>query len=134
MTQLWKVSSESPQDTANAKVFSPWTIFIIWYTWIATYLLWNILFSASLICFHGRAAQSSLSHRLLTERDVKINPALVCLQLACIAHIPEGWKTLLDTCMVSLGWKCEICEKRVTWRLKYRMWWIFVVVSLQMCC
>ena len=73
--------------------------------------------------FVGRhSAESALTGRILTERNVRINPASVstaCLDENISMHrikhyfSPEGWKTLLVTWekVVSLGWRCGICKK-----------------------
>ena len=75
--------------------------------------------------FVGRhAAESALTGRILTKRDVKINPASVstaCLDENISMHrikhylTPEGWKTLLNTWekVISLDWKCWVCKKEL---------------------
>ena len=80
---------------------------------LSSIFIWQ--FSDMLSWFVGRhAAESALTGRILTERDVKINPTSVstaCLDENISMHFikhyfsPEGWKTLLDTWekVVSLG-------------------------------
>ena len=80
-----------------------------------------------------------LSGRILTEKDVKINPASVstaCLDENISMHriklyfSSEGWTTVLSTWekVVSLGWRCGICKKELDGDQ-----WMPFMVSLQMC-
>ena len=79
------------------------------------------------------AAESALTGHILTEKDVKINPA--CLdenismhRIKCYFPQPTQrktekvvwphetrWKTVLSTWekVVSLGWRCGICKKEL---------------------
>ena len=86
-------------------------------------IYYHFLFTTQ-ICFHGDAAESALTGHILTEKDVKINPASVstaCLDENISMHrikhyfSSEGWKTVVSTWekVVSLGWRCGIRKKEL---------------------
>ena len=79
---------------------------------------------AFMVCGLAHAAKSALTGRILTEKNVKVNPASVstaCLDENVSMHrikhyfSSEGWKTVLSIWekVVGLGWRCGICKKEL---------------------